>query len=410
MKFQCFLYHIMRLPERKILEKRNESSFIVKLENLVCSFHGLWSMVYGLWSMVHPSSSTLNPQPLISPIPNPTFSQKPYLYLMESISYIFRRPAPQFNSIENVFNAIIPYIEKEYKVHRYEVPFKSSSFRNIFRNLSFVRNIRNSDLIHITGHDNYLTINESANTVLTIHDIGSALNGPFYRKAIISRYWFQLPIKKAKALTAISRFSAGEIITHYPAAKGKLFIIPDPVDDRFQYSPGEFRKEEPVLLHVGTKTNKNLERVASAIKDLKVKLLILGKLSERQEKLLHSLNINYKNYVHIPIEQVVEFYKSSDILIFPSTYEGFGMPILEAQATGRPVITSGIGAMAELAGKSAELVDPYNIESIRSGILNITKNENYRINLIERGKENVNKYRAERIAKQYIEFYKHIAT
>ena len=324
---------------------------------------------------------------------------------MQSISYIFRHPAPQFNSIENVFNAIIPYIEKKYNVHKYEVPFKSSTFRNIFRNLSYVRNIRNSDLIHITGHDNYLTINESANTVLTIHDIGSALNGPFYRKAIINRYWFQLPIKKAKALTAISRFSANEIVTHYPAAKGKLFIIPDPVDDRFQYSPGEFKKEEPVLLHVGTKPNKNLERVASAIKDLKVKLLILGKLSEGQEKLLHKLNVNYENHVHVSIEKVVDLYRSCDILVFPSTYEGFGMPILEAQATGRPVITSRIGPMAEVAGDSAELVDPFNVGSIRSGIFNITNHENYRINLIERGKKNVRKYRAEKIAGEYIKLY-----
>lgn len=242
--------------------------------------------------------------------------------------------------------------------------------------------------------------------VLTIHDIGSALTGPFYRKAIINRYWFQLPIEKVKVVTAISKFSADEIIKHYPSAKNKLVIIPDPVDDRFEFSPREFRNEEPVLLHVGTKANKNLERTARAIQDLKVKLLILGKLSEVQEKLLHQLHINYENHVHVPVEKVVELYRRCDILVFASTYEGFGMPILEAQATGRPVITSNTGAMAEVAGNSAGLVDPFNIESIRSAILKITKNENHRITLIESGKENVNKYRAESIAGKYIELYR----
>ena len=76
----------------------------------------------------------------------------------------------------------------------------------------------------------------------------------------------------------------------------------------------------------------------------------------------------YVNYTNLSQEAIIQQYIDCDMLSFVSTYEGFGMPIIEAQAIGRPVITSNIGAMKEVALDTACLVDPYDVESIKNGI------------------------------------------
>jgi glycosyltransferase involved in cell wall biosynthesis len=97
------------------------------------------------------------------------------------------------------------------------------------------------------------------------------------------------------------------------------------------------------------------------------------------------------------------------MVVFASLYEGFGLPILEAQATGRPVITSNFGAMKEAAGEGALFVDPYSVESIRSAILRIKNEPQLREELVRKGRENVARFRPEAIARQYAEIYRSLA-
>src|SRR5208337_1024224 len=96
------------------------------------------------------------------------------------------------------------------------------------------------------------------------------------------------------------------------------------------------------------------------------------------------------------------------MLCFCSFLEGFGLPILEAQATGRPVITSNLSSMPEVAGKSACLADPYDVSSIRSGILKIINEPDYRETLIAKGFENVKRYSLSRVVKMYTNLYTEI--
>ena len=98
------------------------------------------------------------------------------------------------------------------------------------------------------------------------------------------------------------------------------------------------------------------------------------------------------------------------MVVFASLYEGFGLPILEAQAMGRPVITSNFGAMKEAAGEGALLVDPYSVEAIREAILRITREPALREDLIAKGRENAERFRAEAVAARYGELYRCLAT
>jgi glycosyltransferase involved in cell wall biosynthesis len=96
------------------------------------------------------------------------------------------------------------------------------------------------------------------------------------------------------------------------------------------------------------------------------------------------------------------------MVVFASLYEGFGLPILEAQAMGRPVITSNFGAMREAAGDGALLVDPYSVEEIRDAILRIKREPALREDLIAKGLRNAAKYRADAVAERYAGIYRRL--
>ena len=321
------------------------------------------------------------------------------------INLIFRKPAPQFNSIENVFDALFPHIGKEFSVRRVYLPYRTRGLASMRKNQKFIARMKLEGISHVTGHENYIIRALPGKKILTFHDIGSASVGKTFRDKYIQRNWFRIPLNLADRVTAISDFSFREISSKYPGTADKFRVIPNPVSDKIRYAASEFRREIPEILFVGTKKNKNLERAVEALSGIPCRLTILGELSPVQQDLLDRSGIEFRNEVYLPYSEVLELYKFSDILLFPSLYEGFGMPILEAQATGRVVITSNRGAMPFTAGEGALLVDPENIGEIRTAVEKVIQDENTRKLLIEKGVENIQRFKADIIAAQYMEMY-----
>jgi glycosyltransferase involved in cell wall biosynthesis len=103
-------------------------------------------------------------------------------------------------------------------------------------------------------------------------------------------------------------------------------------------------------------------------------------------------------------DDLPKIYNLADLLLFPSLYEGFGLPILEAQACGCPVLTSSVTSCPEVAGNGAHIVDPYSIDEIREGTLKILKDNIYKEQLIQKGLENVKKFSWEKTANKILEF------
>lgn len=142
-----------------------------------------------------------------------------------------------------------------------------------------------------------------------------------------------------------------------------------------------------------------------AVKDSsEVQLIVVGQLSKLQKGFLESENISYSNFHDVSEAHLSELYSKSDLLYFASTSEGFGLPILEAQALGVPVMTSNISSMPFVAGKGAHYVNPHDLSQIKHGIEKIITDELYRSKLIESGLKNINRFSK----KEYLSRYRHL--
>jgi glycosyltransferase involved in cell wall biosynthesis len=219
-----------------------------------------------------------------------------------------------------------------------------------------------------------------------------------------------MPTWRARAVTTISEFTKRQILKHVKCDAEKIHPIYCPVFDEFEPTSRPFNTECPVILQVGTRWNKNVSRVAEALRDIKCRLEIVGTLDENQSRALRDNGIDFDYHDAVSDLELVSLYQASDLIVFASEYEGFGLPIVEAQAVGRPVITSNICSMPEVAGDGACFVDPFDVQSIRSGVLKVMNEESYRNELIEKGRENVKRFAPGVIAEQYSRLYRAIGS
>lgn len=295
-------------------------------------------------------------------------------------------------------------LSDKFSIDSIELPEYGGSPKVLLHNIFKTK--KRQGLTHITGDVHYMAIRFRKNTVLTIHDVYSILQGNPLKKLYFKLLWFWIPALLVKKITVISEFSKTELCKIIPFAKHKILVIPNPVSANYKFVSYEFNQDKPRVLCVGTKSNKNLLRIFEALHDIKCELVVVGRLTEKQILALKRNDIYYSNKYNLTAIEMAETYQDCDLLCFPSTYEGFGMPIIEAQATGRPVLTSNLGAMKEVAADGACMVDPFSVTSIKTGIEKIIKNKTYRLNLIKLGLENSARYDSAVVTRQYESLYK----
>lgn len=321
------------------------------------------------------------------------------------VNLIFRKKNVDY-SIEKVFKPLQPIFNQHFVVDDCYVPYYRVSLWSIISNMWFAFCHR-KDINHITGVMHYCALLlPKKNTIITIHDLN--LPGAGLKRKILMWLFVQLPVKRANYITCITEATKRELLKECPQALDKISVIYNPVSPEFEYRVKKFNSETPRILHIGTRYNKNLERVILALKDIKCHLMIIGYLSDSQLSLLKSNGIDFTNKFRLTDQEILEEYVSCDIVSFPSLCEGFGMPIIEGQATGRPVLTSNRAPMNEVSGDAVVYVDPENVGSIHDGFLKIINNEELRTSLVKKGLDNVKRFDAANIAEQYMALYNRI--
>lgn len=316
-----------------------------------------------------------------------------------------RKKRPEANSIEEIFNSLIKYLGHDTEL--LELPYAGAGISAIVKNIYFARKHR-GEINHITGEVHYIALGTGCRTLITIHDIQSIIKGGWIARTIKKWLWFNLPLLIARKVSVISSFTEKELVELCPFAEKKISVVNNPINDLQIISPTVFCETTSIkktILHVGTKPNKNLEGVLRAITNLPIRLVVIGTMTKEQELLADSSGVKYENYYNLPYSRVLELYAIADMVTFPSFYEGFGMPILEANLVGTPVLASDIDVLHEVAGNAAYFVNPYSIEDIRYGIIELLDNNKLKASLIANGRKNIKRFSPQNIARQYKSLY-----
>lgn len=319
-----------------------------------------------------------------------------------------RKPGPTSFSVERLFEDIRAALPEDIRVNLRVNRFMSQgAWPRVADAIGAWRH--GGRVNHVLGDVHYLAwLLPRERTLLTVLDCVTLERLSGMRRWIFWLLWYWWPTRHATRITVISEFSKAALLraVHYPQAR--IHVIPPPLSPEFQRSHANVLGERHRLLQVGTLQNKNLDRVIEAIAGLQVVLVVIGALAPSQHGRLTELGIPYENHVDIPREELLRQYRLSDVVVFASTYEGFGLPIIEAQAIGRPVVAGNNSAMPEAAGGAACLVDALDVADIRRGILRVIQDGAYAADLVVRGYRNAARYDPQCIALQYAALYRDI--
>ena len=246
-------------------------------------------------------------------------------------------------------------------------------------------------------------------SVVTIHDC-IHLMFPQYlpsRMALTyARTAIGLAARRAARILTVSDSSKRDILRFVDAPPEKIDVIYNAYDERFAVEPREedvirvrerYQLSDEFVLYAGNvKPHKNLERLIHAFDLVRkrglghLKLVMIGDEISKYTALRravhrHQLHKYVRFLGYLPEETLAVMYRLAGVFVFPSLYEGFGLPPLEAMASGTPVVTSNVSSLPEVAGDAAILVDPYEPEAIADGIYRVLTDEQLRRDLRRRG-------------------------
>jgi len=327
---------------------------------------------------------------------------------LKTVTLLFRLSRPNENySIESSFDQMAAsFPENEgFRLQKAYAPYFSNGLFPRLKIIAWAAR-QTGDVFHITGDIHFIALGlPRRRTVLTVHDCGFLTHPHTAMRFLLWLFWLKLPVWWCAHVTAVSEATKADIIRHTGCPPEKIAVIPTVIKSLFCRVDKPFNGAKPLVLHIGCTPNKNLLRHIDALAGLPVALHVIGQLNAEQSNALRHSGLEYRNSTGLSDEAMLDAYAEADLVLFASTFEGFGMPILEAQTVGRPVVTSDCSSMPWVAGGGACLVDPFNVASIRAGLERVIGDAAYRSTLVETGFRNVARFGASAVGRAYARVY-----
>ena len=264
-------------------------------------------------------------------------------------------------------------------------------------------------------------------TVVTIFDLSFLRFPDTFRRAnrTYLRIFTSLSARRARRIIAISEHTRRDVIRLLGIPAERVNVVYCGVDAAFHPCPAAevraFRQRhdlpERFILFVGTlEPRKNARRLIEAyaqIRDLGVKLVIAGGKGWLYEDIFATVErLGLSNEVffagYVPAEELPLWYNAADLFVFPSLYEGFGLPPLEAMACGTPVVSSNAASLPEVIGEAGLMVAPQDMEGLAAAMRQVLTDQNLHAQLRERGLQQARRFSWEKAAQQTVEVYRQV--
>ena len=269
-------------------------------------------------------------------------------------------------------------------------------------------------------------------SVVTIHDC-IHLRFPQYLPNrlgyVYARSSLWIATHRATRVLTVSETSKRDILRYFHVPESKIDVIYNAIDERLGEAPSDaemaqvrerYQLNDPFVLYAGNiKPHKNLERLIEAFHTLRrgglenVKLLIIGDEISKYATLRRTVH-RYKLHKHVrffgfvPDATLAILYRLARVFVFPSLYEGFGLPPLEAMASGTPVITSNVSSLPEVVGDAAMLIDPYEPDAIAGAMRRVLMEDRLRDDMRERGLARAREFSWDRSVRRVRQIYEEV--
>jgi glycosyltransferase involved in cell wall biosynthesis len=280
----------------------------------------------------------------------------------------------------------------------------------------------------VCHYPNYLApLAGNCPSVVTLHDMTLFVTPRFHhwKKLVLDRTLIPLVARRAQAIVTVSHSAGDDIVRYLGVSPSKVHVILNavssafhPVTDKAQLDTvlARYGLDGPYILYVGTiEPRKNLARLIDAFRELKErglphKLVLVGQqgwhcapIYAEVEKYDLGKDVLFTGYV--PFEDLPVLYSGASVMAFPSLYEGFGLPVLEAMSCGAPVVTSRSSALAEVADGAALLVDPQSCAQIADAIYRVCTEPDLAEELSEKGRARATHFTWENAARATLDVY-----
>lgn len=291
-----------------------------------------------------------------------------------------------------------------------------------------------ADIFHLPQNGFRIPARCSCKLVVTVHDLIPYFLPEMVRPSFLKRFTSEMPtiIERSDGIITVSNTSKQDIINVFKADPEKIVVIPSAPTSSYRPLPNDETKswlrqkyglKKPYILYVGgLNPRKNVAELIYAYSKIRrdlpncQPLVILGPEGKHRSKLQflsETLDITTTEILFpgfIDTAELPYFYNGADLFVYPSLYEGFGLPPIEAMACGTPVITSNVSSLPEVVGDAALTVNPYDTLALAEAIIKVLSDETLQTDLRAKGLQHSRKYDWSDIATQVLKVYREVAS
>ncbi len=342
------------------------------------------------------------------------------MYTLELLRYFHTQANEKLQFTIYLKNPPRADLPKKTEYFRYRVVGGSFLWSRLFFPLALMRDPK-PDIFFSPAH--YLPSFVPCPAVVTIHDLAyEYYPAEFLKKDLYKlKNWTKSAVNKSRAVIAVSQNTKSDILKYYQTPSERVKVIYNGFRSKSEFlnSKSETISKFKILnskflLFVGTlQPRKNIailiEAFSTVVKSNKdLKLIIVGKRGWLYNSIFQKVSdLGLENKIkftgYLPDSELAILYKNAAMMVLPSLYEGFGIPILEAMAAGCPVITSNVSSLPEIAGEAALYFNPHDSVELAGKIDMILKDKSMRDDLIKKGKARVGRFSWEKCGKETLE-------